>query len=170
MATTPSYYPTPARNPRLNLILPELISEKPRTGLPVTECFTQNQPLMRKLIGLFAFAILNLSVFAQSPATVFTIPNRNILLPCGTGCTPISFSVPHIKQTNNYVITNPAYLPFAYTTPGGTTVTSVYNDDTWSQKIPFPFAFSFCFFGVNYPTLIMGSNSAISFDTTNPGP
>jgi gliding motility-associated-like protein len=77
--------------------------------------------------------------------------------------------VPHIKQTNNYVITNPAYLPYAYTTPTGTTVSSIYVDDTWSQKISFPFAFSFCFFGINYPTLLMGSNSAITFDTTRAG-
>lgn len=90
-------------------------------------------------------------------------------MPCGTGCTSFSVSVPHIKQTNNYVITNPAYVPFAFSTPGGTPVTSVYNDDTWSQKIPFPFAFSFCFFGINYPTLLMGSNSAITFDTSRAG-
>lgn len=125
---------------------------------------------MRKLLVLVTSVIICFSVVAQNPATVFTIPNRNILLPCGTGCTPISVSVPHIKQTNNYVITNPGYVPFPYTTTTGTTATSVYVDDTWSPKIPFPFAFSFCFFGVSYPTLIMGSNSAISFDTTNPGP
>ena len=124
---------------------------------------------MRKLFVLVTSVIICFSVVAQNPATVFTIPNRNISLPCGSSCTPISFSVPHIKQTNNYVITNPAYLPFAYTTPTGTTVSSVYNDDTWSQKIPFPFAFSFCFFGISYPTLLMGSNSAITFDTTRAG-
>jgi gliding motility-associated-like protein len=123
---------------------------------------------MRKLILLFA-SFITISAIAQNPSTVFTIPNRNILLPCGTNCTPISVSVPHIKETNTYVITNPAYAPFAYTTPGGTPVTSVYSDDTWSQKIPLPFAFSFCFFGINYPTLLMGSNSAITFDTARAG-
>ena len=104
---------------------------------------------MRKLFLLFTTGIICFSVLAQNPATVFTIPNKHITLPCGTHCTPISFSVPHIKQTNNYVITNP--------------------DDYWSQKIPFPFAFSFCFFGISYPTLLMGSNSAITFDTSKAG-
>jgi gliding motility-associated-like protein len=124
---------------------------------------------MRKSILLFASAIFYLSAFAQNPVTVFTIPNRNILLPCGTTCTPITVSVPHIKQTNNYVITNPAYVPFAYATPGGTIATSIYNDDMWSPKIPLPFAFSFCFFGINYPSLLLGSNSAITFDTIRAG-
>jgi gliding motility-associated-like protein len=124
---------------------------------------------MRRLLLLIPITIIGISVIAQNPATVFTIPNRNILLPCGTNCTAINVSVPHIKQTNNYVITNPAYLPFAYTTPTGTVVSSVYNDDTWSQKIALPFAFSFCFFGTNYPSLLMGSNSAITFDTSRAG-
>ncbi|MDP4261204.1 MAG: gliding motility-associated C-terminal domain-containing protein [Bacteroidota bacterium] len=124
---------------------------------------------MRKLILLLAVAYLTLPATAQNPATVFTIPNKHIVLPCGTGCTAINVSVPHIKQTNNYVITNPAYIPYAYTTPGGNELTSVYIDDTWSPKIPLPFAFSFCFFGINYPTLVVGSNSIISFDTTLAG-
>jgi len=124
---------------------------------------------MRKVIGLVISVIVSYSVVAQNPASVFTIPNRNILLPCGTSCTPISFSVPHLKQPTTYVVTNPAYLPYAYSTPTGTTVTSIYNDDTWSQKISLPFAFSFCFFGISYPSLLMGSNSAITFDTTKFG-
>jgi gliding motility-associated-like protein len=124
---------------------------------------------MRKLTLLPVTVFICLFATSQNPATVFTIPNRNIVLPCGTNCTSINVSVPHIKQTNNYVITNPAYMPFAYTTPGGTTVTSIYTDDTWSPKIPFPFAFSFCFFGINYPNLLMGSNSAITFDSTRAG-
>lgn len=124
---------------------------------------------MRKLLLLVVPVIISLSSIAQNPATVFYIPVRNIVLGCGTNCTTFSVTVPHIKQTNNYVITSPAYIPFAYATPGGTVVTSVYNDDTWSQKIPLPFAFSFCFFGINYPTLLMGSNSAITFDTTRAG-
>jgi gliding motility-associated-like protein len=124
---------------------------------------------MRKLILLLAPVIISHTAIAQNPATVFTIPNRNISLPCGTNCTPINLSVTHIKQTNTYVITNPSYVPFAYTTPTGTVVTSIYNDDTWSQKIPLPFAFSFCFFGINYPTLLMGSNAAITFDTIRAG-
>lgn len=101
-------------------------------------------------------------VTAQNPATVFTIANRNITLPCGTGCVNITAKVPHIKQTNGYVITKPAYVPFAYTTPTGNIPTEIYIDDRWSNTIN-P-GFSFCYYGNNFSSLIMGSNSAISFD------
>ncbi len=104
----------------------------------------------------------------QNPATTFTIQNRQIQLPCGTSCTSISAQVPHIKQTNDYVITRPAYVPFAYVTPGGINVTSLINgsfyDDQWTSKVPI--TFPFCFYGITYPTLLIGTNSAITFDTT----
>ena len=101
-------------------------------------------------------------VTAQNPATVFSIANRNITLPCGTGCVNITARVPHIKQTNSYVITNPAYVPFAYTTAAGNIPTEIYIDDRWSNTIN-P-GFSFCYYGNNFSSLIMGSNSALSFD------
>lgn len=121
---------------------------------------------MRSLSLMLLCALSGVLVSAQNPATVFTIPNRNITLPCGVNCTSISVSVPHIKQTDDYVVTNPPYLPYAYTTPTGTELTFLYQDDYWSDKISFPFAFSFCYYGINYPKLLVGSNSAITFDTT----
>jgi gliding motility-associated-like protein len=109
------------------------------------------------------------SVSGQNPATIFTIPDRNIVLPCGTNCTAINFSVPYIKETNTYTVTYPPYRPYSYATPGGIPVTSIYIDDMWSQKIQLPPAFTFCFFGISYPSLLMGSNSAITFDTIRAG-
>ena len=123
---------------------------------------------MRKIF-LITGLLAAFAALAQNPATVFTIPNKVINVPCGTNCTSINVSVPHIKQTTNYVITNPAYRPYAYTTPTGTELTEVYDDDTWSEKIQFPFAFSFCFFGINYPTVLVGSNASVTFDSTLAG-
>jgi gliding motility-associated-like protein len=117
---------------------------------------------MKKLLFSLMGGLFICMAYAQNPATVFTIANRNITLPCGTGCTSISAKVPHIKQTNGYVITNPAYLPFAYTTPTGNIPTEIYIDDRWSNIIN-P-GFSFCYYGNNFSSLILGSNSAISFD------
>ena len=122
---------------------------------------------MRKiLIGLILLTN-SLGAFSQNPATTFTIPNRTILLPCGTSCTPISVQVPHIKQTNTYVMTNPAYQPFAYVTPTGTVVSAIYVDDTWSQAISLPF--SFCYYGNSFSSVLMGSNSALTFDISRGG-
>src|SRR5688572_22560575 len=114
-------------------------------------------------IAFFLFVVL-LNTEAQNPATVFTIANRNVTLPCGTPCTSITAQVPHIKQTTNYVITRPAYVPFAYTTPLGNTVSQIYIDDTWSPVIT-P-GFTFCYYGSIFTSLLMGSNSAITFDLT----
>jgi len=122
---------------------------------------------MRKITLLLLGAIVGFIASAQNPATTFTIPNRTINLPCGTSCTTISAQVPHIKQTNNYVITRPGYVPFAYTTPTGTEVTAIYIDDRWSPVINVPFPF--CFYGSSYTSLLMGSNSAITFDISRAG-
>ncbi len=111
--------------------------------------------------------VMAICASSQNPATTITIANRNIVLPCGTNCTSFAVQAPHIKQTNSYVITNPAYVPFAYTTPTGNEVTPIYVDDTWSPVIT-P-GFNFCYYGNNFTQLIMGSNSAITFDITRAG-
>ncbi|MBN8672760.1 MAG: gliding motility-associated C-terminal domain-containing protein [Chitinophagales bacterium] len=122
---------------------------------------------MRKQILLLLGVMAGFTAFSQNPATTFTIANRNITLPCGTSCTSINAKIPHIKQTTGYVVTNPAYVPFAYTTPTGTEVSSIYVDDTWSPVISLPFPF--CFYGNNFNSLLMGSNSAITFDVSRAG-
>lgn len=115
-----------------------------------------------KLLLLF-FVFTFFQSLAQNPSTVFTIPNRNLTLPCGTTCTTITATVPHIKQSNDYLITGMPYLPFAYTSSTGIEVPDIYEDDRWSGKISLPYGF--CFYGITYPSLVIGSNSIISFDT-----
>ncbi len=122
---------------------------------------------MRKIILLLLSTYIYCSTNAQNPASVFTIANRIITLPCGTSCTSITAQVPHIKQTTGYVVTNPTYIPFAYSTPGGTEVTSIYTDDTWSPVIS-P-GFNFCYYGNTFSSLLMGSNAAITFDISRAG-
>lgn len=123
---------------------------------------------MRKIFaGLLMMTVTYGAALAQNPATTFTIPNRVIQLPCGSSCTPITVQVPHIKESSGYVITNPTYLPFDYTTPGGTEVSSLYIDDTWSAAISLPFAF--CFYGNSFNSLVMSSNSMISFNSSLAG-
>lgn len=122
---------------------------------------------MKKFIFLLLSGTLITGLKAQNPATVFTIPNRNINLACGTPCTSFSAQVPHIKQTADYVLTRPAYLPFPYTTPTGNELTSIYSDDVFSSLINL--AFPFCFYGSVYNSVVVGSNAIITFDATNAG-
>lgn len=123
---------------------------------------------MRKIIaGLLMLTVTYGAAFAQNPATTFTISNRVIQLSCGTSCTPISVQVPHIKETSGYVITNPAYQPFEFATVGGTELNALYDDDTWSEAINLPFAF--CFYGNSFNSLVMSSNSMLSFNSSLAG-
>lgn len=120
---------------------------------------------MRKLYLFLTLCITATVIHAQNPATVFTIANRNITLPCGTNCTTITAQVPHIKQTDDYVITRPGYVPFAYTTPTGNELTAIYTDDVFSDVIGLPF--NFCFYGGVYNSIVLGSNAIMTFDATN---
>src|SRR5688500_11649475 len=104
---------------------------------------------MRRKALLFVFLLVFFNSWSQNPATVFSIPNRNITLPCGTTCAQITAVVPNIKQTNDYVLTSMPYLPFAYSTASGNDVTQpqyipgASKDDRWTNKIPITFPFCF---------------------------
>lgn len=122
---------------------------------------------MRKVSLLLAVIFIAVTANSQNPATVFTIPNDTVRVPCGSSCVNLSFQVPHIKQSTDYVVTNPQYLPYAYKTATGTELTELYTDDRFSEAIGFPIGFNFCFYGVNYTSAVVGSNSIITFDVTN---
>ena len=82
-----------------------------------------------------------------------------ILLPITSGRFFLpAFSLEFVELTNNDKQRS------NYKTTTGNEVTAVYSDDTWSPKISM--GFPFCFYGITYPTLLMGSNSNITFDTT----
>jgi gliding motility-associated-like protein len=100
---------------------------------------------------------------SQNPASVFTIANRQVVLSCGTNCTSISAKIPDLKQSDDYIVSSIPYQPFAYATATGNELTSVYADDTLSANISI--GFPFCFYGITYPTLLIGSNALITFDT-----
>jgi gliding motility-associated-like protein len=119
------------------------------------------------MAGLFAGTI----AAAQNPATVFVnpYPNKTVTIPCGSSCTNLSIQVPNIKETTDYLVSRPTYLPFAFTTPGGATDPAITIDDRYSYHISFPFAFSWCFFGTNYPKFVVGTNGIVTFDTANSG-
>jgi gliding motility-associated-like protein len=125
---------------------------------------------MKTYFFLLALTASTTLLCAQNPATTFEIPSRTINLPCGTNCTPITATVPHIKQSTDYVITTPAYQPFAWVTAAGIDITSLISgtsfDDQWTSVIPF---FSFCYYGNAFSSLVIGTNSAITFNTSASG-
>lgn len=95
------------------------------------------------------------------------INGTTIDLLCNQVCSTLVFRVPHLKQTTNYLLTSIPYNPFPFTTPTGNQVSAIYVDDTWSPVIT-P-GFTFCYYGNNFNSLLMGSNSAITFDISRAG-
>ena len=95
------------------------------------------------------------------------INGTTINLLCNQVCSTLVFQVPHLKATTNYLVNSITYNPYAYTTPTGNVPIEIYVDDTWSQVKNI--GFNFCYYGNTFNTLLMGSNSAITFDVSRAG-
>jgi gliding motility-associated-like protein len=120
---------------------------------------------MKRTLPILLFVFSGFLSVAQKPATVITAADHVIHLPCGTTCTTITASVPHIKQSHDYLVQPIPYNAFAL--EGGTELSSLYVDDVYTGAIPLPF--SVCFYGTQYNSLVVGSNGLLSFDVTNAG-
>jgi gliding motility-associated-like protein len=89
-------------------------------------------------------------------------------LPCNVNCTSLSFQVPNLKTTDDYVVNTIPYNPFQYiVATGGTEDPNLYNDDKFSTVFDLPFPF--CFYNSTYSQAVIGSNGLITFDVTNSG-
>jgi gliding motility-associated-like protein len=95
------------------------------------------------------------------------INGANINLLCNQVCSTLVFRMPHLKSTTTYLVNNIPYNPYAYTTATGIEPMEIYTDDTWSNVINM--GFNFCYYGNTFNTLLMGSNSAITFDVLRAG-
>lgn len=93
-------------------------------------------------------------------------PNNGVIEVCSTdNCVDLTASFFQTGNTTAYKVDPIAFAPpFPFT--GGVTV-DVGQDDIWSGNIPLPF--DFCFFGVNYNQCSVGTNGAVTFNSTNYG-
>lgn len=82
---------------------------------------------------------------------------------CPQTCSNLNFQIPHIKGTDDYVVSPIPYIPYPYVTAGGVVPSGLYLDDVFSPAIPLPF--TFCFYGALYNTCVLGSNGLITFET-----
>ena len=91
-----------------------------------------------------------------------------INLACNQVCSTLTFRIPHIKETNEYVVSTIPYTPFPYSVGTSNELTSIYVDDNYSgiQNMPF----TFCFYGLTYNRFVVGSNGLMTFDLANAAP
>ncbi len=84
---------------------------------------------------------------------------------CNQTCTDLNFQIPHLKSTDDYTLVNVPYTPYPYNTPTGSEDITLYNDDQYSNVINLPF--TACFYGMLFPSVVVGSNGIMTFDPAN---
>lgn len=116
------------------------------------------------LLRIFlAFILFSFSARVTAQNCFNTGLNGTVIdLPCNQNCVNVPVRIPHLKSTSTYLVNNIDYTPYAYTTPAGNELTSIYIDDKFSELIPLPF--SFCFYDSVYTKVVVGSNGIITFD------
>ena len=95
--------------------------------------------------------------------------NENPVIDCSyplTGsCLTLKTTVPEFHQTTSYSVSAEAFTPYVAFNAG--TPLKVNADDSFTDKIKIPF--NFCYFGINYSEVVVGSNGAITFDANQLG-
>ncbi len=111
------------------------------------------------LLLLLILIIFNSNSFAQSCVPT-SLNNRVYQLSCNNPCLNLTYKVPHLKSTTDYVVGSIPYAAFPY--DQGTAIPSTYIDDQFSPLIPSPFPI--CFYGQTYTDIIVGSNGVVTFE------
>ena len=121
--------------------------------------YTMKNKYLLFLCLLFASSKL----FSQAAPTAQVSINNPII--CNYGDSGIlNASFPTLKSTTSYTVSSITYNPsFPYIWDGvpGHKIDAT-GDDKWSPSISLPF--SFCFYGVNYSQVLIGTNGVVSFD------
>lgn len=121
--------------------------------------------LLRLVILIWIFFV---GIFkAQSPADFYItddVGNQNTFLDCNypfvsSNCLNLTAHYPQFKLTDTYTVNS---IPFSPYTSTSQTVIKQNLDDEFTGIISLPF--TFCFYGVAYDKLVIGSNGMISFD------
>ena len=124
---------------------------------------------MRRFIQLSLILIFFLASNTIKAQSCFSVAAGNdTTIACTQQCLDLKARIPDIKSTDTYQVTSIPYTPYPYTSPLGTELTLLYDDDIFSNTINLPFPF--CFYGQVYRNISVGSNGVLTFDVaTNAG-
>lgn len=118
------------------------------------------------LFTLLFPAVFVSKLSAQSCFNIYA--GNDTSISCLQSCLDLKARVPNIKTSETYQVIQVPYTPLSYTTPGGIELTTLYQDDFFSEPIDLPY--TFCFYGQNYNQVVVGSNGVLTFDVnTNRG-
>ncbi|MFN6091657.1 MAG: PKD domain-containing protein [Bacteroidota bacterium] len=116
-----------------------------------------------KLIVAFTFFIFNVKC-ALAQGDPYADAGADTSVTCSNPCVELIGSYFYAGQTNSYLPIPIPYTPFPYNA-GAPILVNI--DDAWSNAINLPF--NFCFFGINYNKVVIGSNGIISFNNSYAG-
>jgi len=123
-----------------------------------------------KQINNFLFLVVILICYSQVYGQAGSLcpslqAGVNQTLSCNQSCTTLDASFIDLRETTSYNVESiPHTPPILYNEPLGNTL-SVNAGDVWSSAINLPF--NFCFYGVNYNSILVGSNGNLNFNLAN---
>lgn len=120
---------------------------------------------MKKIVslGLIAGLFLHTNLIAQSCFNVAA--GNDTTISCLQNTINLKARIPDLRSSETYSVVQIPYQPYSYTTPLGTEDPLVYDDDHFSDSFDLPFPF--CFYGVTYNKVCVGSNGVITFDVAS---
>ena len=125
---------------------------------------------MEKLYFVLLSIILTVSAGAQNAPTVGVNIAEPMLICSQGSCTYLYAEYTSNKTATDYTVSSIVYnpsFPFLWDGIPNHKINAV-GDDKWSSTIALPF--NFCFYGVNYNQVLIGTNGVITFDQVNQTP
>ena len=122
---------------------------------------------LRDLLRLvFVSAIILLADFkiVNAQGDPYVDAGADTSVTCTNPCVDLIGSYFYSGQTTTYLPIPIPYTPFPYNV-GQPILVNI--DDSWSNAINLPF--NFCFFGINYNKVVIGSNGLLTFDLSYAG-
>lgn len=92
-------------------------------------------------------------------------PPTTVNLSCGISCTNLSFKIPDLRQSSDFVILPIPFKPYAFTTSAPAisfTGGSVWPGNSYSSLIDL--GFKVCFFDSLFDKMAIGANGVVTFD------
>lgn len=116
-------------------------------------------PFMRYLFALIFICCL---CTAKAQSCFNVAAGNDTTISCAQNCLNLKAKVPDVRTTDDYQVVRIPYQPFPYINAAGVEFNPLYLDDNYSGPVTLPF--TFCFYGVNYNTCVVGTNGIITFD------
>ena len=121
---------------------------------------------MKKVYMCFHLFGMSLIGYSQtSPIPFVSISEPSPVCAAGN-CIELTAEYSTLNSTTDYVVNSIPYAP-VFPFSGGINLNNT-ADDIWSPSVNLPFSFNF--YGINYDSILVGSNGVATFDQTNQSP